>query len=68
MGQAVAVLAELGRCDPCSSCAKYCLNEMYCHSSCMQDCCDVEIQTAATEVSREEIDASVGCCELHKSS
>ena len=65
MGQATSVLGALN----CSDCAKFVCNSMQCHSKCMNDCCEIDIETQEVEIPEgDDIEIEVqGCCLARKS-
>ena len=66
MGQAVPIIGAIGKLDCCSTWAKVVCNACKCHSSCLGDCCDLEIETqevAANDDSDVELEID-DCCNL----
>ena len=64
MGQIAAIINALN----CDSCAKYVMNDCECHSDCCE-LCNLEFETHATELSREQdIEIQTDCCGLTRKS
>ena len=65
MGEAASVVKAFS----CESCAKFVCNAMHCHSKCMRDCCEIDVETEKVDIppdDHSELSIHVdGCCEIH---
>ena len=64
MGEVASIMKAFS----CEAFAEFVFNNCHCHSKCMRDCCEIDVETSEIEIPDDHSELSIqvnGCCEIH---